>query len=237
MSDFILYIKQRFNLGIFSLLTVFLLLFSKNKLIFDWEDVTHFFMLFFFLFVMRLFDDLQNSITDSHKKNRIYTDRKARKNLSVILALLLIPFLYFVYLFKTELLNYVIAFFLINWLLYLLLFPVRNFKSYLPLLKYPLVCIAFLGEFNWACVALFLAMIVFEILEDAQFPIERKYAYPLAILAMSLLIPSMHLYYFLLLLVMLSLTLFLITRKTKWTPYQFLLLFLLTRLITISYEI
>jgi hypothetical protein len=237
MSDFILYIKQRFNLGIFSLLTVFLLLFSKNKLIFDWEDVTHFFILFFFLFVMRLFDDLQNSVTDSHKKNRIYTDRKARKNLSVILALLLIPFLCFVYLFKTELLNYVIAFFLINWLLYLLLFPVRNFKSYLPLLKYPLVSIAFLGEFNWACMALFLAMIVFEILEDAQFPIERKYAYPLAILAMSLLIPSMHVYYFLLILVMLSLSLFLITRKTKWTPYQFLLLFLLTRLITISYEI
>ena len=237
MSDFIIYIKQRFSLGLFSLLTIFLLLFSKSKLIFEWEDVSHFFILFFFLFIIRLFDDLQNSVTDSHKKNRVYTGRKARKKLNIALGLLLIIFLYFVYNYNTELFKYVIAFFLINWLLYLLFFPFRNVKNYLPLLKYPMISIILLEGFNWASMALFLAMIVFEILEDTEFPIDRKYSYPIGIIAISLLIPTLHLYYFILLLCILSLSIFLITRKTKWTPYQFLLLFLITRLITISYEI
>jgi len=237
MSDLILYIKQRFNLGIFSMLTLFVLLFSKENLVFGWEDVLNYFLVFFFLFLMRLYDDLQNAITDSEKKNRIYTETKARKNLNILLAILIIPFVIFTYLCKTELLLYVTAFFVINHVLYLLLFPLRNFKSYLPLLKYPLVSIALLGGFNWICIALFLAMIVFEILEDTEFPIDYIYSYPLAIIAMSLLIPTMHVYYFILLLVVLSITLFLISRKTKELPYLFLLLFLLTRLITISYDI
>ncbi len=237
MSDFILYIKQRFNFGTFLLLTVFLLLFSKNNLLFGWEDISNFFLLFFFLFLMRLYDDLQNSATDREKKNRIYTETKAKKNLNIVLAILLVTFLFFVYQFKTELFKYVILFFLINWLLYLFLYHVSNFKSYLPLLKYPLVSIALLGEFNRACIALFLAMIVFEILEDAQFPIARKYSYPIAIVAMTLLIPTIHKYYFILLLVMLALTFFLIAKKTKWSPYLFLILFLSTQLITISYDI
>lgn len=237
MSDLILYIKQRFNLGIFSMLTLFLLLFSKKNLVFSWEDVTHYFLVFFFLFLMRLYDDLQNAIIDIDKENRIYTDSKAQKNLKIALVLLVVPFLLLVYQFKTELLTSIILFFIINHLLYQFLFPVRNIKSYLPLLKYPLISMALLGEFNGVCIALFLALIVFEILEDAQFPIERKYAFPLAIIAMILLIPSMHIYYFILLLVVLSITLSLISRKTKGSPYLFLLIFLFTRLIIISYEL
>lgn len=237
MSDFILYIKQRFNLGIFSMLTLFLLLFSKNKLHFSTQDVSHFFLILFFLFLMRLYDDLQNAITDSHKENRIYTDSKARKKLSIILVILLVPFLYFVYQFYTELLQYVILFFLINQLLYLFLFPVGNFKSYLPLLKYPLVSIALMGEFDWVCIALFPAMIVFEVLEDAQFPIVKKNVYYIAIIAMSMIFVSLDVKYLILLLFLLPIALLLIARKTKWTPYLFLLLFLITRLITISYEI
>jgi hypothetical protein len=237
MSDLILYIKQRFNLGVFSMLTLFLLLFSKKNLVFDWEDATNFFLLFFFLFLMRLYDDLQNSNTDSDKKNRIYTDSKARKNLIILLAILLVPFHFLVYQFKAELLLYVIAFLAINHVLYVLLFPLLNFKSYLPLLKYPLMSIALLGESNLACIALFLAMIVFEIIEDTQFPIEIKYAFPFAVISMCLLIPTVHIYYFILLLLVLLITLFLIKRKTKGSPYLFLLLFLLTRLTIITYVI
>lgn len=237
MSDLILYIKQRFNLGIFSLLTLFLLLFSKNRLHFSPEDISHFFLILFFLFLMRLYDDIQNSITDSHKKNRIYTESKARKNLILVFAILLVPFLYFVIQCKTDLLKYVIIFFLINQLLYLFLFSVHYVKSCLPLLKYPLVSIALLGEYNWACIAIFPAMIVFEILEDAQFPIVKKYVYSIATIAVSLLFLSFDIKYFIILLFTLPLTLVLIARKTKWTPYLFLLMFLLTRLITISYDI
>jgi hypothetical protein len=237
MSDLILYIKQRFNLGIFSLLTLFLLLFSKNQLDFGFEDVFPLFLIFFFLFLMRLYDDIQNSISDSNKKNRIYTDSKVRKNLMIAFALLLVPFLYFVYQYKIELVIYVIAFFIINQSLYFFLFPIGNFKSYLPLLKYPLVCIAFSGGYNWACIALFPAMITFETLEDATFPISKKYSYSISIIAMTLLFISLEIKYFILLLFILPLTLFLIARNTKWTPYQFLLLFLITRLINISYDI
>lgn len=237
MSDFILYIKQRFRFGIFSLLTLFLLLFSKNELVFEWEDVSRFLLLLFFLFIMRLIDDLQNSNTDIHKKNRIYTDKIVQKKLSKALVMLLIAFFYLVYNYKTELVKYTLAFFSINWLLYLLLFSIRNFKSYLPLLKYPVVVIVLMSGFNWACVGLFFAMIVFEILEDAEFPIAEKYSYPIAIIAMSLLIPALNVFYLILLLCALTPALILIARKTKWAPYQFLLLFLVTRLIVIYYEI
>lgn len=94
-----------------------------------------------------------------------------------------------------------------------------------------------MGEFDWVCIALFPAMIVFEVLEDAQFPIVKKNVYYIAIIAMSMIFVSLDVKYLILLLFLLPIALLLIARKTKWTPYLFLLLFLITRLITISYEI
>lgn len=219
------------------MLTMFLLLFSKTKLQLEYEDIFRFFLILFFLFLMRLYDDIQNAIIDKLKENRIYTEIKAQKKLSVVLGILLIPFLIIFYLYKTELLFYVIGFIVINQILYLILFDLKNFKSYLPLLKYPLVSIALLNGFNWVCLALFVAMVVFELLEDSKFPMEYNYSYPLAILALVLLLPSVLIEYFVLLLFIISITFFIISRKTKWTPYIFLLIFLTTRLIIISYEI
>ncbi len=219
------------------MLSLFLLLFSKTKLHLESEDISRFFLILFFLFLMRLYDDIQNAITDKLKENRIYTEVKARKKLSVVLCILFIPFLIIVSFYKTELFFYVIGFIVINHILYFLLFDLKNFKSYLPLLKYPLVSIALLNGFNWVCLALFIAMVVFELLEDSKFPMEYNYNYPLAIVALVLLLPTVLIEYFVLLFFITSITFFTISRKKKWTPYIFLLLFLTTRLIIISYEI
>lgn len=237
MSDFITYIKQRFHLGIFSLLVLFLLLFSKSKLVFGLEDVLNFVLLLFFLMIMRLYDDLQNSVTDREKKNRIYTESEARKKLYVALIILILSFLILIFNFKKELLWEIILFFCINHILYLFLFNYRNFRSYLPLLKYPLIFIALYGQFNIVSIALFLAMIVFEILDDIKFPTPEKYSYAIISLTMILLIPNFQIKYLLTLLIILPITFFIISKNSKTTPYLFLLIFLITRLTIISYEI
>lgn len=237
MSDFITYIKQRFHLGIFLMLTFFLLLFSKSKLVFELEDIYNFGLLLFFLLIMRLYDDLQNSSTDKEKKNRIYTESKARKKLNITLVVLVLSFLLLIFNFKKELLTEVSLFFCANHILYLLLFNYGNSKSYLPLLKYPFIIMALSTQFNVASIALFLAMIVFEILDDIHFPLPKKYSYILSFMALTLMIPTFQIEYLILVLIILFITFFIISKNIQTTPYLFLLFFLITRLTIISYEI
>lgn len=237
MSDFILYLKQRFHLGIFSLLTLFLLLFSKNNLIFGIEDVVNFIGLLFFLLIMRLYDDLQNSVADRKKGNRIYTISESKKKLGVVLIILMISYLCVLSFFNLELAKKTALFFGINHVLYLIFYRLYDFKSYLPLLKYPLVFIAINGNFNMTSIALFLAMIVFEILDDIDFSLSKKIGYAIACIAVTLLIPYFNLFFIILLAFILTIIAFIMSRRMQKSSYLFLLLFLLTRLTVLSYAI
>ena len=237
MSDFILYLKQRFKWSIFLLLTFFLLLFSKNKLVFGIADITNFVIILFFLMLMRLYDDLQNWVTDRNKSNRIYTALESKKKLAYILIILIILYLGVLIFFNIELAKKAALFFGINHILYLIFFNYWNFKSYLPLLKYPIIYMALNGHFDLTAIALFLAMIAFEILDDIDFPVSKKLRYAFACISISLLIPKFNLFYFIVLFLALSITVFLLSKKTKTVPYLFLLLFLLTRLTVLFYAI
>ncbi|AOW10364.1 hypothetical protein EM308_13100 [Flavobacterium gilvum] len=237
MSEFVLYIRQRFSLSIFLSLTVFLLLFSKTKLVFGIEDAYNFGLIMFFLLIMRLYDDLQNSVIDSKKIDRIYTNAEAKKRLTFVLMILIFGFLWVLFFYKTVLIKGIILFFCLNHILYLLLFKSRNFKSYLPLLKYPLAFIALQGQFSLVSISLFLSMIVFEILDDFQFPIQKKYCIIFAVLSMLILIPNLKIINLVTLLIVFPIVVFIVLKNIKTAPYLFLLLFLLTRLIFISNEI
>lgn len=237
MSDFILYLKQRFKWSIFLLLTLFLLLVSKNKLVFGIADITNFVIILFFLLIMRLYDDLQNSVTDRNKSNRIYTSLESKKKLEYVLIILMISYLCIVSFFNIELAKKTALFFVVNHVLYIILYNFGNFKSYLPLLKYPLLFIIFNGSIDLTSMALFLAMIEFEILDDIDFPLSKKLSYAFGCISISLLIPKFNLFYFIVLLVVLSITVFILSKKTKTVPYLFLLLFLLTRITVLFYAI
>ncbi len=237
MSDFIVYLKQRFKWRIFLLLTLFLLLFSKNKLFFGIADIINFVLILFFLLIMRLYDDLQNSVTDRNKSNRIYTSLESKKKLGYILIILMILYLGALTFFNIELAKKMALFFGVNHVLYLILFHYGNFKSYLPLLKYPLLYIILNGNFDLTSIALFLAMIEFEILDDIDFPLSKKLSYVVACISISLLIPTFNLFYFIVLLFVLAITVFILSKKTKTIPYLFLLLFLLTRITVLFYAI
>ncbi len=231
MNIFFTYLHQRFNLWLFSTLTCYLLIFSKSNFHFDFNDIHHFFLLLFFLLVMRLYDDLKNTNNDKEKPDRIYTNITRAKELSIRLYVLVTLLLAWLAYYNFLLALYTLVFFLFNHLLYYLLFNKHTFKHYLPLLKYPLIFIALSNHVNITAVALFLAFLVFEIIEDKEFPITKSYAWLLATVASLLLFlekPINHVWSYALLFILIIIVL---VTHSKYSPYFYLALFLLSRII------
>src|SRR5688572_10957234 len=69
-----LYLAQRFNFAVYCGLALYLLLFTKDDLMFTARDVVSFVIILLFLLSMRLYDDLQNVGFDQQKPERIYTN-------------------------------------------------------------------------------------------------------------------------------------------------------------------
>lgn len=234
MSDLLIYIKQRINLSVFILLTLFLILISKTQFSLGIDDGLHFILVFAFLFITRLYDDLQSAEEDIIKSDRNYTEEITKQVLikwNILLALLFIILFSFIDRFQSI---FVILFFVLNHLAYILFRHKNQIKVFLPLLKYSFICLYLMQTFDWIMVTVFLAMLTFEILEDETFPLARNIAYISGTLSIVLLFSALELKQLVLMSSAIGLVLYIIKVRWKLAPYLFMFIFLFTRLIIIS---
>lgn len=231
MNNFFIYIKQRFHPLLFTVLAIFLLLYSKANLNFNVSDFYHFCFLIGFIFIMRLYDDLQSAVIDRNKPDRIYTDETIRKELSNRWILLTVVFLISLAFFNYILAAECFVFLVVNHIFYQLFFKNINVRPYLSLLKYPLIVAALSNHFDLNSIAILFAFIAFESSEDPEFPHAKFVRFTSSILAFILLLPiNNHKYSWPFILLFITADAALIINR-KHAPYLFLLLFLISKLI------
>lgn len=124
----------------------------------------------FFLFIMRLFDDLASAKIDSEKVSRDYTNEATKKELQIILIISQIVLILIIAFFDTERVMNLLLFFILNTILYCILFNVSKFRYFLPLLKYPFVIYIINIEPSFNLIVVYGAFVIFEMLEDPLFP-------------------------------------------------------------------
>ena len=237
MTSFITYLKERFNIFVWGALAFFMLMFSKNEISFNKTDgFTYLFLLFFFL-ITRLYDDLLNTNADRGKPNRSYTEEKHSKTLTFFLIGISAVYILALFFYDSNLANLALIFLVGNHLLYIVLYKIWKFKHFLPLLKYPLIFIALNGQFSIVAISLFLTFVVYEIMDDADFPIAKPYACILTIAAFALLLENLPIKHFILFILLAIASFATVIINKKYFPYIFLLLYLFSRLISLIHEI
>ncbi|HTF81453.1 MAG TPA: hypothetical protein VL947_07005 [Cytophagales bacterium] len=235
----LIYFRQRFKLPVFLSLSLLLLLYVHGTV--QGLSILQYVQVLGFLAVMRLYDDLYNATADASKPSRIYTHVRFQPSLYCIMAVASAVLLVWVLLVEgLRPVSMLLTFMVINHLLYLALYTKGTAKFYLPLIKYPVVC-AFFYSINmgyidtsllWSCTALFCAFVVFEILEDACFP-KHRYSTVIWLLITYLLLWLTHhtWWYGWCCVGAVILTFFSIFRLKPYSPYIFMFLFLIVRLL------
>jgi hypothetical protein len=245
MNALTTYITQRFNAGLWLAVSVLLLLYSVPVSGMSRQMVLVYIFLFCTLFVFRLYDDLQQTIHDSGKPNRDYTNPQVRKILWSILIVLMVVLTGTAFLMGKSVGWIWVCFIVINHLLYLLCMSNKTAAALLPLLKYPflvflLQMLLLPGPISNAiylsqAFALFIAFVAFESMEDQLFPILHSY-FLQAVSFLLLLVEDFNVYTMICMLILLSLSLAINYRKWKLAPYLFMLLFLLFKLTIYSFN-
>ena len=195
------YIRQRFNISLWFLVALMLIAISLKDFTISLVHVYSIPFVLFFLFIMRLFDDLASAKIDSDKARRDYTNEVIKKELQIILIISQIVLILFLAFFDTERARNLFIFLVVNSILYYLLFNVSKFRYFLPLLKYPFIIYILNLEPTFNLIAVYGAFVIFEMLEDPLFPNYLLTNYNVAI------------------------------PEKKMVPYVFLLFFLLTQII------
>lgn len=195
------YIRQRFNISLWCLVAVMLIAISLKDFTILLVHVYSLPFVLFFLFIMRLFDDLASAKIDSEKAKRDYTNEVTKKELQIILIISQMILLAILAFFDSERAVNLFLFLVVNTILYYSLFHVSNFRYFLPLLKYPFIIYILNLEPTFNLIAVYGAFVIFEMLEDPLFPNYLLTNYNVAI------------------------------PEKKIVPYLFLLFFLLTQII------
>ena len=162
-----------------------LLLFARGAVAFTFSDLWLLLFTLYFLFVMRLFDDLYNKEEDCAKPERNYTQAKDYRVLRGFLIILILIFVSMTGYYNYRMAIGCIGFMGINYLLYLLLHGKWAWNHLLPLIKYPFVVFLLILVWSeeslspsWSGVltslALFPALVVFESLSDYTFNVKGK---------------------------------------------------------------
>lgn len=201
MNSLSTYIRQRFNISLWCLVAIMLIALSLKEFSISLVHVYSIPFVLFFLFTMRLFDDLASAKIDSEEANRDYTNDVTKKELQTILIISQIVLISILAFFDMERAVNLFFFLVFNTILYYLLFNVSKFRHFLPLLKYPFVIYILNLEPSFNLIAVYVAFVIFEMLEDPLFPNYLLTNYKAAI------------------------------PDKKIIPYLFLLLFLLTQII------
>ena len=135
-----LYVRTRFNLLLFPALALYLLLFAEGSLDSGEPYFVKYLFAFGMLFLLRLFDDLQNREYDKSKPDRVYTneaDYLMLRRLLYGLAMLFMLLLWIVHPLSGLLV--LLIFGVINTWLYRRFLHHPKGQTLLPLLKYPVL--------------------------------------------------------------------------------------------------
>ena len=183
------YIKQRFDIKIFGLLTVYLFIYAKGSWEFTLHDIYALPFLLLLVFYFRLFDDLQHKDSDKPKSNRNYTKKADAEQLSKVSIAIIMYLLVMLLFVDFNLAKYSILFLFLNRAAYWLLLENTTFSNYLPFLKYPFYCLALAYYFNFGnpldylniifALLLFPAFLIVEKLTDSN---KKWFAYGMLIL-------------------------------------------------------
>ena len=164
------YFNQRVNIRLWIVVAAVLIALSLKDFSISSFELYSFPFVLFFLLTLRLYDDLASSKIDQGKENRSYTNRETKKELQLYSVLAQLILLLTLAIFDIKRALFVLLFFVVTHLLYITLFNKSKFRYFLPLLKYPFV--VYLLNFDFSCriLGVYIAFIVFEMLEDQLFP-------------------------------------------------------------------
>lgn len=115
---------------------------------------------------MRLFDDLASAEIDKGKDNRSYTTETTKKELQKYLVTAQLTLLSTLAIFDGKRALYLLAFFILNYFLYYVLFGISKFRYFLPLLKYPFVIYLLSLKLSFILLLVYCAFVLFEIVTD-----------------------------------------------------------------------
>jgi hypothetical protein len=243
IKSILIYLKQRFNLLQFALLAIYLILFStpvfKENSDFSMLIVKFIFLLAA-LFIFRLFDDLMHSEIDAEKPDRIYTQPNESKELKQFLLISSLLFLTALFIVSIQAALLLFSVMIFNVFLYVFLFKNAAVRPYLPLIKYPFLIILLaetqIYTFDLQLLLISLTVgvsfVVYEILEDESFPIQRKLVWVFIVLCFGLLfLTKINQLSLIICVSFFVLSLFFSRFKVPQIPYLFLLLLLLNHLI------
>jgi len=166
MNSLSTYIKQRLNISLWSLLAVMLIALSLKDFSISLVQFYSLPFVIFFLFIMRLFDDLASAEIDKGKENRSYTTITTKKELQKYLVTAQLILLSTLAIFDIKRAMYLLAFFILNHFLYYVLFDISKFRYFLPLLKYPFIIFLLSLKLSYILVLVYCAVVLFEIMTD-----------------------------------------------------------------------
>jgi len=164
------YFNQRVNIRLWIVVAAVLIALSLNDFSISSFELFSFPFVLFFLLTLRLYDDLASSKIDQGKENRSYTNRETKKELQLYSVLAQLILLLTLAMFDIKRALFLLLFFVVTHLLYIILFNKSKFRYFLPLLKYPFVVYLLNFDFSVRILGVYIAFIVFEMLEDQLFP-------------------------------------------------------------------
>lgn len=167
------YLSQRFPFLTYSMLALFLMLFSVGLRQFIVADIFLLAFILLLLLTMRLYDDLQNIRFDVDKPGRNYVNPLATRKVYIFFLICALVGVCIALVMRPAMGLILLAFFVSIHGIYILLVNRAHWRYFLPLIKYPFI--AALVADNWTPVylSLFFAFLTFDLIDDPTFPLPR----------------------------------------------------------------
>jgi hypothetical protein len=230
------YVRQRFSLLTFGLLSIYLFLFINENIPFNAAGAIDLVFIALFLFTMRLYDDLQNIPFDL-MTGRIYTDPAAAKTLKAVFlgaALCLVALASLVNPMSGAL---VLLFLVTNHTLYHLLVARSSWRYFLPLIKYTFLAGLISGGWSISHFALFFAFLTYDLIDDTTFPLPKWAVIITSMAAFGLVMSTVSAGHIFLAGIAAAIATPLAVTRTRYSAFAFLVILLLAKLIDPLYEI
>lgn len=240
-KDLATYNRQRIHPLVIFGLGVFIFLYSQPVSRLNVDSIVWFAFLIAFILVFRLYDDLLQAPNDIGKPDRDYTEATTRKTLLYHLIVLFAALLIFAFFISWCLACILFCFMAINHIFYVFWVNNKTAAGFLPLVKYPFIFVLQQlfdtsrsnpgAALLFPAIAMLIAFVAFESMEDTTFPIAEKYSSVLQVFSfVILLIGKFNGTVLLVGAGLLSISLAWSFLRTKPSPYLYLVLFLIFRL-------
>ncbi len=180
------YIHQRFSSALFATFALWLFLYAVPFFDMNVMSAVYVMKVFFILWCFRLYDDVMQWQNDANLNDRIYTNKEFRSKLilPLVISIGFIPLLTANDGPSFEIASAWLYFILVNHVLYKVFVNTEYGAFVLPLLKYPVLYLYLVysstsvEDFGWelqlSLLALFCAMVIYDILDRSNTSIPRS---------------------------------------------------------------